>query len=82
MAKDGVIDFDDHLARDHLRVGKNLRVVIDRPARDVILVEQGEPMATRLPRGDLFNPGGERGPVPNAARVIGKVWLVCPLGTP
>ena len=43
-----VIGFDHHLARDDLRIGEHLRVVVDRPARDVVRLEQRQPVRARL----------------------------------
>src|SRR5207247_132028 len=31
MAERGMLDLDDHVARDDLRIGEHLRVIVDRP---------------------------------------------------
>jgi hypothetical protein len=68
-----MVDFDDHLARADLCVGEHLRVVVDRTARDVVGLEQVEPVLARLPDRDGFDLCRERRAVAHAARVVGKL---------
>ena len=39
-----VLDLHRHPPRGDLRIGEHLRVVVDRPARDAVRVEQVEPV--------------------------------------
>src|SRR5438034_26404 len=39
----GMLDLDNHVARVDLRIGEHLRVIVDRPARDVVLFKEGQP---------------------------------------
>ena len=42
-----MIHFDHQLTREHLRIVEHLRVVIDRTARNVVRVEDRQPVAAR-----------------------------------
>ncbi len=67
MPERRVLRLDHHLARQHLRIGEHLRVVVDRPARDVVRLEQRQPVRARLRDGDRFNRVGQRLAIPHPA---------------
>jgi hypothetical protein len=59
-----------------MRVGEHLRVVVDRPARNVFGLEEREPVRTRLLAGDRVDARGEGGLIPAAQRVVGELRLL------
>ena len=78
-AEHGVIGFDDHLARLHLRIGKHLRVVVDRTARNVAGIEQLEPVAARVPTVTVSIRAASLSRLAHAARVVGELGRRGPL---
>ena len=75
-----MVRFDDHVARDDLRIGEDLSVVVDRSARDVVSVEEREPVAARLRGHDALDQGGELGRLRTRLRLSANSGSVGPLG--
>ena len=68
-----MLDIDDHLARDDLRIREHGRVIVDRPAWNVVRLEQREPMRTRLRDEDRRDPLRQR----RAVRAWGLEIVCC-----
>ena len=64
-----VIRLHDHLAREDLRIREHLRVVVDRPAGDVVRLEQRQPVRARLRDGDGLDSIRKRLSIQDAAPI-------------
>ena len=70
---------DDHVAGHNLGIGEHLGVIVDRPARNVVRLENRQPMAARFLGRDGLNSLREHRSVSYPARVVGQFGYLPPL---
>src|SRR5262245_51999505 len=70
----------DHLSRADLSIRKDLRVVVDRSARDLAGFEERQPVIAGTLDRDRFNLPVKRVEMPVAPRVVGKLRVGAPFG--